>query len=372
MNTISKLSFVTVACLLTCSCSKDKDLYNPGQGYTEAELATINANYEKFNTTTTMDVTVPSGKYEVVRIGTDTLCVATESQSVVVPKGITPTIDEYTLPSSSRTEVGYFNPLNGSKDGNSAREKYWQVIAFEDTKNGDCDYNDLIIHIRYQITNDGKFSFFIHPVAYGATKTINLFYEVYYQSDNKLITSGSIMNTKENLFLDKSKSSGFINTRSYTRHYDGYTVSVEDIATSVKNLSKLSIVWYITTNNDPNTRIYALSKSLITKADMFDSTGYPYSLVLTGVNPVGYPITGKSGKCGFDWFKYPLETVDIRKCYDMSSWLSNNKTEEGAALEKYMLNNGANTLDVTTKESESGKAIYDIPAASKVTIWKGK
>lgn len=371
MNTLSKLSFVTVACLLTCSCSKDKDLYNPGQGYTEAELATINANYEKFNTTTTMDVTVPSGKYEVVRIGTDTLCVATESQSVVVPKGITPTIDEYTLPSSSRTEVGYFNPLSGSKDGSYAREKYWQVIAFEDTKNGDYDYNDLIIHIRYQLTTKGVFSLFIHPVAYGATKTINLFYEVYYKSDNTLITSGSIMNTKKNLFLDDS--SGFINTGSYTRHYDGYTASVENIATSVTNLSKLSIVWYITTNNDPNTKIYALSKSLINKADLFDSTGYPYSLVLSGVNPDGYPIAGTNNKCGYDWFKYPLETIDIRKCYDMSSWLSNNGTDNGVALEKYMLNSGANTLDVTTKESVSGRAIYDIPAPIKnVSLWTGK
>jgi len=363
MKLFIKLSLITMACTLA-SCSNDKDLYSEP---TPEEIAATNANFEKFNTSTTMNVTVANGTYKVVRIGNDTLCVATESQSVVVPKGITPTVDEYTI-TSSRTDLDFYNPLKSSQD-KYAKEKFWQVIAFEDTKNGDYDYNDLIIHIRYQLSNDNKFSFFIHPVAYGASKTINLFYEVYDNTSNTLLTSGSIMDTRKNLFLDNTTN--FINSYNYTRHYDGYTASVQDIATNVTHLTNISVVWYITNSNDPNTKIYALDKSLISKVEMFDSTGYPYSLVLSGVNPTGYPLE-KNEKCGFDWFKFPLETVDIRKCYDMDKWMSNNGTGNGIALENYLLD-ASKTLDVTTKESTSQRAIYDIPAPiQKVTTWTGK
>lgn len=369
MKMFSNLCYVSVACLLICSCSNDKDLYNPEQEYTAKQLAVINAHFENFNTTTTEAIDVPTGKYVVVRIGNDTLCVATESQSVVVPKGCTTIKDVYNLPASTKTDVDFFNPLNSSKD-KYAKEKFWQVIAFEDTKNGDYDYNDLIVHVRYQLTNNNQFSLFIHPIAYGASKTINLFYEVYNTSDNSLIKKDSVMDVKANLFLDHSNK-GFINSYAYKRHYDGYTVAMKDVPTSVNKLSNIAVVWYITTGNDSKTKIYALSKTLLTKVDLFNTNGYPYSLVLSGVNPDGYPL-GVKEKCGFDWFRFPLESIDIRKCYDMDKWQSNNGTGNGVALEKYMYDN-AQVINVLTKESESQKSIYDIPAPIKqVTSWTGE
>jgi hypothetical protein len=64
--------------------------------------------------------------------------------------------------------------------------------------------------------------------------------------------------------------------------------------------------------------------------------------------------------------------VDIRKCYDMDKWMSNNGTGNGVALENYLLD-ASKTLDVTTKESTSQRAIYDIPAPiQQVTTWTGK
>jgi hypothetical protein len=372
MKTFSRLSIIFVVCASVFSACSNKDLYDPESGEPTADqIASNNANFEKFNTIATMNVDVQAGTFKVVRVGKDTLCVATESQEVLVPKGAKVTEDVYTLPASSKADVDIYNPLKGIESGKT-KEKFWEVIAFEDTKQGDYDYNDLIIHVRYQLTNKGAFSLFIQPIAYGASKTINLFYEIWSINGNKmtLLAQDSVKDTRTNLFLDKTNV-GFINSYGYMRHYNGYTKATTDVASRVKMLSKIAVVWYITTGDDPHTKIYALDKTLKNKVDMFDTGGYPYSLVLSGVNPDGYTTDGYDSN-GYEWFRYPLENVDIRSCYDMEKWLGNNGNGNGVMLENY-LNKNAKVFDVTAKEPISGKSIYDLYSPiQEVKTWTGK
>ena len=83
---------------------------------------------------------------------------------------------------------------------------------------------------------------------------------------------------------------------------------------------------------------------------MFDKDGYPFGLVITNCAPNGYPdvqhkIVGK------DWFRYPLETVNIRDCYNFDEWAKGNWD--------YTILDESKVMDVT-KTLECGHRIYDV------------
>ena len=60
--------------------------------------------------------------------------------------------------------------------GNKAQ--LFQVVCFEDSRSGDYDYNDLVIHVKYQ-WNGTRFGFGVHPIALGSTKEVRLGAVVY-------------------------------------------------------------------------------------------------------------------------------------------------------------------------------------------------
>ena len=45
----------------------------------------------------------------------------------------------------------------------------WQVVAFEDSRKGDYDYNDLIIHVRWSI-REYCYTIAFQPIALGSSK----------------------------------------------------------------------------------------------------------------------------------------------------------------------------------------------------------
>src|SRR5574344_91654 len=340
-----------------CGCSQNESLFS---------YENVNANLDQYLTDKTVSVTVPSGSIAVVTMdenSADTLAIISKTTDVVVPKYITPNIDYVyaTTPASKSTtranvvDASLYSQLDKKRNAN-----YWQVLAFEDSKNGDYDYNDLILHNKFILNYSNELNISIHPVALGAAKTINFGYEVYKLSGNTytLIGSDFITDVRKSLFLDQSNS-GFINTESYQRHYDGYTYT-KTFSNCTGNLSNYCVVSYITTGDD-NEKIYAINKVNAKNVDLFDTNGKPYALVLHGVGS-GYKqyYNGSTSTVGLDWFQYPMEKVSLFDCYNMAGWVS---SKDDGKLDDY-IKSGAKVFDVNdnSRLSKSGVAarIYEV------------
>ena len=333
---LNKILIYTVSiCALLCSCSiENTDVYKEK----ESSLTDV----EKFITNTAMDVDVPSNEIAIVRLGNDTLSITDNSKSVLVPNGIEPTIEYVSLSNNSKTRSS-----NNTVNNLEKKDQFWEVIAFEDSKNGDYDYNDLIVHVKYVVKNK-NFSLYIQPVAYGATKSITLGFNVIKDGIN--IGTGSIQNTRENLFNDVSN--GFINTEKYDKHYNGYTYSY-NVKCNTNNLSDISIEWFIQVDGQT---IYAVNRTNYKYT--LDNNNMPYGLVLSNVNKVGYTqiVNNKSVEVGHDWFRYPKERVNIILCYDIEKYKTGKYT-----LEECILGKSDYKFDVLEKDNIDNMIIYELP-----------
>lgn len=331
-----------IAAVALCGC------VNSNTDLSESNIAEVNSQIDKYLPNKVQSVAPQAGQVCVVRVGNDTLAVTDVASDVVVPKSLTPTI-EYLNKSNMPTRAA---ENAGALDN---KEQLWNVIAFEDSKKGDYDYNDLIIHVKYILKN-GTFSLFIQPVAYGASKTINLGCEIYY--DGQEVQNYSWTNVRSSLFKDSGK--GFINTEKYDRHYSGYTDFIT-FPCKDKKLAKFSVAWYIVV--DGSTKIYAVNKEMAKTVDMFDANKYPYALVLSGTNS-GHTQSGVSGTVGGDWFRYPLERKSIFNCYDIESWIN-----AGDMLENHIKDSSL-IFDVEQTSTKLPMRVYELPKSlGLVTTW---
>src|SRR5574344_2475255 len=158
--TMKRVLIILVALVCLAGCVKA-----PKSTYTES-------NVEPFLTEDTLTVPVKAGYWSVVACCGDTLCVTDEvGHGTLVPKN--QAISETTKAGGTGgIEISY-NLKTAHDYYKFAEDKLWQTIAFEDSKNGDYDYNDLVIHVEWKIKNGGL-RVGIHPIAYGAQKTIAL------------------------------------------------------------------------------------------------------------------------------------------------------------------------------------------------------
>src|SRR5574344_1415370 len=365
---MKKYVYLLAILTLACSCSQNDSLYS---------YENVNANLDQYLTDKTVSVTVPSGSIAVVTMGensADTMAIISTSQDIVVPKYVTPNIDYVyatTTASKSFTRANVVDASLYSQLEKNINANYWQVLAFEDSKNGDYDYNDLILHNRFILYKNNDLNIAIHPVALGAAKTINFGYEVYKKSGSTYTYIGGdeIKDVRKSLFLDQSNS-GFINTESYQRHYDGYTYT-KTFSNCTGNLSDYCVVSYITTGDDSE-KIYAINNENAKSVDLFDTNGKPYALVLHGVGS-GYKqyYNGSTSTVGLDWFQYPMEKVSLFDCYNMAGWVS---SKDDGKLDDY-IKSGAKVFDVNdnSRLSKSGVAarIYEVAyPLIQVTDWQ--
>lgn len=287
-----KRLFILFLALLLClpvSCIKEENLYQEP-----------NVDLANLASTEILNVEVPSGKIAVVKFYEDTLGVCSYSQELLVPK------ESKSLTRASFEEGITIEYLD--KYGHNELEdksQIFQVIAFEDSKKGDYDYNDLIVHAKItKHGNNGSITVQVHPIALGATKDFGLGLTIQ-TSDGTTIDNLLFSNCRQELF---SNLQGFINTvddNNIIKFEQTYKKNIKQNSDNKKN-SITAIDWYLFVGSE---KLYAVSDNY----KCLDNKFRPYGLIFTNIRKdlfkYGYD------NCGYDWWQYPKENVSIDEIY---------------------------------------------------------
>lgn len=162
-QSMKKVILAVASIALWASCIEDEKDYSQ-------IIETRVANCE---TSQDFDVPIKEGYTTFVTYGEDTIAVANEPITIRIPKNTAV---------STRAGDGINISYDVLKEGaETTYAKTWQAVMFEDTQNGDYDYNDLIIHVQntasnhaYQHPDETWQSIKIQPIALGSIKTIKL------------------------------------------------------------------------------------------------------------------------------------------------------------------------------------------------------
>lgn len=317
-----KLLFILVAGVMLGACSKSVD-----SNFTKEDVT-------RFVTTEEFKIPVESEKVTVVMVGEDTIAVAYSEFPILIPKGIEPQIsymDVDGIASQKNLSRGYSDSFINKIDVGVNKAKLFQVICFEDSRAGDYDYNDLVIHVKYQQSGN-IFGFGVQPVALGSRKDIKLGYEVY--KGNNFVASGMITEGKtcrEQMFNDGkgNEYEGFLNVMhneinfDRNRTYLGSTIRSWDIS-KIEGDGAMRVEWFIEV--DGGTHLYALSTEHL--KETLDAEKRPYGLVITETGMQYEDAQG--GVNGKDWFNYPQETKHIKDVYpEIWEWIIGEKEYDG-------------------------------------------
>lgn len=339
------LSLTFLSCILSLFSCSNKNLYDEG-----TETTTMSNPMQE------LSVTVPTGKIAVVTAGIDTLAVCSESTTIMAPN-----LDVTTISRSSTTSDITIEYLDNTNSNNQLQPKQqvFQVVAFEDSKSGDYDYNDLVFHSKVEHIGAGNGTesyLYFDPIALGSTKNIALGCVVKTANGNTW-TQIIFDNVRNELFDGRE---GFINTLPGEALYKYVTPKRVKLPTTLKGYIK-SVDWFIIVDN--GIYLYAVSDNYKSS----DSNGRPYGLIFSSINKKAYYnyVPGKKTECGSSWWDYPEETVNIDQVYPFSQVFSNtdksNKftvfsVQNGTLSEKYIK---AIVVDANN-EDKNNESLYSI------------
>lgn len=257
----------------------------------------------------------------IVTIGNDTLAVTDMDMTIKVPKN-TKVLTKSTI---EEIKLEYVNEKDDPEQYNALKHKtysaYWQAVMFEDSKNADYDFNDLVIHVRnkveytYNNKKDGFQTVDIQPIALGSTKTIGL--GCILSDGSEYIISDDV---RQDLF-DGVK--GFINTYNMTDpimyHFKNTEINKYPIA--YKADQSYWVAWFIVCDGR---RYYAVSG---------DYKYASYNEVLTtDLLPYGLVVGDKNGT-----FDYPEEKINIAVAYpEFMLWVKGEKSKIGEPIKEYI------------------------------------
>ena len=237
--------------------------------------------------TKTLDIKPPKDGVAIVTSDLDTIAITAVAQTVVVNK-FAPVKIEY------RSVEEFPDYKNGGIS------RYNQTLAFEDTKKGDQDYNDLIVYVNQENGWNGKgykIKLKVTPIALGSTIPIAFGFDDY-DGDEYTIADDC---RKELFKSDK----GFINTVK-----NGDIKSYKTINT--KTYQMKSTDWKYT---KLNFWIKAAGNKLYIATSSHSEEEIDYnSMIGTHNKPYGLSIP--------DFFEYPAETKSIYNTYpDFDKWI---------------------------------------------------
>lgn len=273
---------------------------------------------DHFQTAEAFEVPVKAGHITVVKAMGVTIAEADSPMTIWVPRM------SQTRADGDAGLTVEFVPVDDYPGFEGNKAQMFQVICFEDSYDGDYDYNDLVIHVQYQ-QQQNIFGFGVQPVALGSTKSLKLGCVVY--KGSKQVYKGLITPEGVDCRTQYFKSiEGFINVNDRNEvdfrenQYLGSTIRNWDTS-KIAAVGPMRVEWYIEVGGK---EIYALSTEYLDKS--FDKAGLPLGLVITTTGTV---FVDKDGgyECGFDWFNYPHESVHIKKVYpQLWDWLTTDHT----------------------------------------------
>lgn len=299
---MNKLTLFAITILVCGACTHNKNLYD------EKNFEKIIANCE-----TSQDFTVPvkEGYATYVTCGEDTLAATTKPITIKIPK-------QHDVLTKADANL----PISidfGIVKSDFTYSKYWQAVMFEDTQDGDYDYNDLILHIENKMDNmrsNQKIS--IQPIALGSEKVIKL---------GCVLCDGSVHIISEDVRQDLfNGQKGFINTVNDFKVTPFKKLVPYVNVTFDFDTPSFTISWFIEVEGQ---RFFAISadNQYANYADMFNTDGMPYGLVV---------YEGENGKAN-GTFAYPQEKVSIFKAYpDAKAWMSGKKNNIGAGIKEHI------------------------------------
>jgi len=365
---------LAILTLISTGCEKTPDLY---QGNKSGEDLMSNPMQE-------LKIDVPTGKYAVVMFGGDTLAVCPESTTIMAPNTSVTTVSGSSTTSNMMPSLATraaeasgditIEYLVKSKQNNVlSKQKAYEIMAFEDSKNGDYDYNDLIMHVRIEKSGN-NYSLCFHPIALGATKTIGL----------GCVLKDTKENTWDHLVFSDVRSQlfegreGFINTEAGKELYQFtsiYKLNVTGLSGDIKSAD-----WFIQVDGE---RIYAVSSNY----KYSDANNKPYGLILANINTIAFK-TYMSDECGYDWFDYPAEKVNIDDVYDFSNTFFNsnmtsadkyhklgfiNAKDDSKVIKatgKYTLGKYNNQARYVVDKADNSSALYSVSFNDPITVPK--
>lgn len=291
--TVSVTIVMALAMSVACNPLRpDKPEDEPEIPPTEAEAPS------KFIPFETRYVAVPDSQCCVVYMGSTKVATLYQSGNVIVPKK--------TVTKADATYRVVYMMSDGDKTV-ASENGLEMVVAFEDTKDADHDYNDLVFQAKVKIVNktDGtnSTSLEITPIAHGATKTIGLGV-VLYDSDKQAILDQKLCSdVRQQLF---NSDQGFINTQTTRKHYDKKTADLPTCEGTVAG-----VAWYIIVNGTE--KLFAASAY----KPCLDNFNRPQGMVLIQIRDDIYEFEngGTTYQCGNDFWQYPQEWTKIDTVY---------------------------------------------------------
>ncbi|MEG0518246.1 MAG: hypothetical protein RR555_05190 [Bacteroidales bacterium] len=338
------LLFIVSACVALTSCVKDNT------GTHEPTQPEDKALTERLTTSTVMQVPVQTGKITVVTYAGDTLCIATGATSIMVPKtgAISKADDPIKISYINESDPNYAALL---KDGD--KSGIWQTLVFEDSKNADHDYNDLVLHVRYQRSfkaNNDLFCIGVQPIAFGATKLIKLGCEIIYKGQS--VFNEIISQNAKNDFFTGTTQAQLINTYNMDYQSPLFTKVFAFDAKGVE-MGEIRVIWYIQVDGEN------VKEGQVTLYAVNDK----YSFTNKEKRPYGIIITDASETLGDHnlehtpaWFSYPKEQINISDCYPgFDGWISGS-----AQTFNTKIYNIKNIFNIVQKLGKEPKMLYEM------------
>lgn len=296
---MSKILFGLVGIALISSCTRPGSLYNGGQRIANCVTS------EPF------EVPVQEGCATYVMYGQDTVAIVTQPMTIQIPKGM-----KVSTKGSTGDEISIEYEVLNDTDAKIAYNKSWQAIMFEDTRSGDYDYNDLIIHVR-NLHSWNKLQIDIQPIALGSQKVIKLGCVIGNDKSKHIISE----DVRKDLFGGER---GFINTQSDLQPVC-YSLECRLDHELEKGKDKYaSIAWFIEVDDN---RYFAINADAeYSDYDLLNEEGMPYGLVVYGLN-------GSHGT-----FAYAEEKISLFEAYpDFKSWINGEVVTFGKYADKKMI-----------------------------------
>lgn len=353
----SLFTLFVAACVILTSCVKDQTKAPETPGPIDPENQTA---YDRFNTISTLNVPVQEGKLTVVTFNGDIICLTQTPTTIPVPKSA------LSAKAGDKIEISYVDAADPkyveALGENNSSSVLWQTIAFEDSMVGDYDYNDIVLHLCYQLStrkkSHQKLHVGIHPIAYGATKTFKLGFNLYY-GDTMVKEAIIADNAKEALFLANNGKycgvAGMINT-SDINYYSNFFTKVITLDAADVRFGDIKVVWFI--EIEGGRKLYTVNN----RYNFLDENKRPYGLAITDTGKIWDDMNGNKSEHSASWFEYPKESISMSVCYPDAEMLGANSFDAwiaGTAREFNMRRpDTEKVFNITQKEK--GHFLYQI------------